>query len=36
MRENNKFIENQMRRKIEKIKDKEINTKLSKSYYIIE
>ena len=36
MRENNKFIENNMRRKMVKIKDIIINTKLSKLCYIIE
>ena len=34
-RENNKFIENKMKRKIIKIKDRVINTKLSKSCYVI-
>ena len=33
--ENNKFIENKIRRKRVKIKDILINTKLSKSCYII-
>ena len=36
MRENKKFIENNMRRKMVKIKDIIINTKLSKLCYIIE
>ena len=36
MRENDKFIENKMSRKRVKIKDILINTKLSKSCYVIE
>ena len=36
MRENKKFIENNMRRKMVKIKDIIINTKLSKLCYLIE
>ena len=34
-RERDEFIENKMRRKIGKIKDLVINTKLSKSCYVI-
>ena len=36
VKENNKFIENKMRKKNVKIKDIVINTKLSKSCYVIE